>query len=153
VVLRRRAKTTRAVPRFEHLTSAELDWRNRQLEVAHILAERYAADSAGLPSLAALDRVVAAWLDDDSSGVDINTVVNGIGIAFGQHLADLAQLDWVIAIDANGSDLALLGQPGDIVIFPANTIAKRLAAGQRGFIQELSAELLGAVEQRRSYPG
>ena len=66
-------------------------------------------------------------------------------------MAELAQLNWVIAIDADGSDLALHGQPGDTLIFPANTMAKRIAAGERGFIQELAAELAGAVEQRRSH--
>jgi hypothetical protein len=35
-----------------------------------------------------------------------STLVNGVGIAMVQHVANLAHLDWVIATDDRGSDAA-----------------------------------------------
>ena len=57
---------------------------------------------------------------------DANTLVNALGIAFGQHLADGLELRWVIATDEFGTDLAVFGEPGDLMMFPANMLAKRL---------------------------
>jgi hypothetical protein len=100
-----------------------------------------------------LDAVVAGWLDDDASRIDINEVVNGVGITFGQHLSDAADLEWVIATDGHGSDLALHGDPNDILIYPANATAKRLVAGERGFVQPLFSQLCADVAGLRRRGG
>ena len=88
--------------------------------------------------------------DDDESRVDINTLVNAVGIAMGQFVADATGLAWVIATDEHGSDLALYGQPGDILVYPANAAAKRITRGERSFVAALVSELVIAVRDRRS---
>jgi hypothetical protein len=131
------------------LREGEVAWRDKQLEGARLLAERYTGDTETLPTIDRLEAVVVGWLDDDSSRVDINMVVNTVGIAVGQHIADIAQLSWVIATDEQGSDLALHGQPGDILVYPANATAKRLTNGERYFLASMISQLVAGIEQRR----
>lgn len=151
MALRRRLqKTTAPAPTTESLNGGELEWRDQQLVVAQLLARRYVADVDGLPDIGVLGATLDAWLDDDDTRVDINQVVNGLGIAVGQHVANATGLEWVIATDQIGSDLALAGSPGDILVFPANMIAKRLVGAERGFLRPLFDRLVADIEARRS---
>ena len=137
-------------PKVEPLSQDELGWRDNQLQVAALIAERYTEASENPPSLERLDACVEGWLADDESRVDVNTLVNAVGVAFGAHLARNATLDWVIATDDQGSDLALHGEPGNIILFPANAVAKRVSAGETDFIVSLHNAMVGVVEQRRA---
>lgn len=147
--LRRRERSATRLPRVSGLTDGEIGWRDDQLEIARLLAERYVGKTTVLPEITSLDDVVTGWLDDDDTRVDINTVINAVGIAMGQHLAKTADLTWVIATDDDGSDLALHGQPGDILIFPANATAKRLVTGERRFVAPIFTQLVEGVRERR----
>jgi len=133
-------------PKIEPLTAAEEEWRDNQLEIAGLLAARF----GGASDVHGLDRVVAGWFEDDESRVDINTLVNAVGIAMGQHVAEATGLAWAIATDEHGSDLALHGQPGDILIYPANAAAKRVTAGERRFVAELVSQFVSGVQERRA---
>lgn len=75
----------------------------------------------------------------------MNALVNAVGIAFGEHLARAGNLDWVIATDAKGSDLALHSQYGDTLVYPANAIAKRVVEGEMGFVRSLHDGLLRGI--------
>src|SRR4051794_20612819 len=136
-------------PRADELSSDELAWRDNQLLVAALIAERYTGASEPLPTLERLDACVTGWLADDDSRVDVNTLVNAVGVAFGVHLAKDAALDWVIATDEQGSDLALHGEPGNIILFPANAVAKRITAGEVDFVVPLHKAMVGVVQERR----
>ena len=165
----RRRREPSPAPKLDALTAAETEWRDNQLEVARLLGERYVGETPGVPDLAALDQIVAGWLDDDDSRVDVNTLVNGVGIAMGHHIAAATGLSWVIATDEYGSDLALHGrpqrsghagrpqrsghagrQPGDLLIYPANAAAKRITAEERGFVTPLAGQLVEGVNNRRA---
>jgi hypothetical protein len=86
-------------PQIDRLSPGEVAWRDQQLQIAAILAERY-----------------------------------------------------TIATDEFGSDLALHGQPGDILVFPANTVAKRVAGGEEGFVTALHSALVAGIAERRASP-
>lgn len=146
---RSKAASNQPGPNVEPLRESETAWRDKQIGAAQLLARRYTGESDALPPVDRLDSTISGWLDDDPSRVDINVLVNAVGVAFGQHLAIAGQLDWVIATDEHGSDLALHGQPGDILIYPANATAKRVVAGERDFLRPLFSQLLSDVEQRR----
>lgn len=138
-------------PKVEALRPGEIDWRDQQLAVASLLAERYGgAPTDPVPPAQLLDDIAAGWLDDDDSRVDVNVVVNAIGIAFGAHLAAATGLSWVIATDEHGSDLALHGQPGDITVYPANAVAKRVAAGERHFVVPLLDDMTRGIKERKA---
>lgn len=53
------------------------------------------------------------------------------------HLANDSTLTWVIATDSKGSDLALDRENGEVLIYPANAVAKRIVAEERRFIKSL----------------
>jgi hypothetical protein len=138
-------------PEVEALRPGEIEWRDQQLAVAGLLAQRYCgAPPDVVPSAQLLDDIVVGWLDDDDSRVDVNVVVNAIGIAFGTHLAAATGLNWVIATDEHGSDLALHGQPGDIMVYPANAVAKRVVASERRFVVSLLGDMTRGIKERRA---
>jgi hypothetical protein len=131
------------------LNQGEIAWRDQQLEAGRLLAERYTGGGEALPTLDSLDGCVEGWQADDDSRADVNVLINGVGVAVGEHLSRQVGLDWVIATDEHGSDLALHGPPGDILIYPANTVAKRVVAGETGFVRSLYDSLVSGVEERR----
>lgn len=132
------------------LTPAESDWISAQLSIAAALARAYTGDSEEPPSLDRLDSTWLAWQRDQSpSKPDANSVVNGLGIAFGKHLAAALQLDWSIVTDEYGTDLAVFGEPGAVTFFPASMIAKRLHELDPIFTQ-LYRAAVGSVHQLKS---
>ncbi|QGQ20530.1 DUF3806 domain-containing protein [Cellulomonas sp. JZ18] len=138
-------------PQVSPLSEAEAQWCQDQLAVAGVLAEAYAGDGTTPPSLTSLDAVVAGWHGDDR-GIDVNTVVNAVGVAFGEHVARDTGLSWVIATDEHGTDLALHGRPGDLLLHPANAVAKRVVEGRTPFVAALHAEVVAAVRRVRPQP-
>jgi len=114
--------------KIDQLSEKERQWIEEQLVGARRLVEIFVPEANGTVNLASLDKAFAAFLSTNESGSDIiNAVINRIGIAFGQTLVDGIGLNWVIATDENGTDLAVYGLPGkaDVLIYPANLVAKR----------------------------
>ena len=127
---------------IDEITAAEREWLETQLANARQLV----LSVAGTSDLAVENLQAAwdAWLSlGETDTTNINTVINALGIAFGQSLADGGQLQWVIATDQQGSDLALHGFPGtaDVLIYPANLIAKRWEIRERGFMVPLFRQI------------
>jgi hypothetical protein len=135
---------------ISRLSPAESEWVQAQLATAVALARAYTGGSEDPPSLARLDSTWLAWRHDSSpSRPDPNSIVNGLGIAFGKHLAAALGLDWAIVTDDYGTDLAVFGEPGAVTFFPANMIAKRLEEEGPIFTQ-LHSAAVGSVTQLRS---
>jgi len=64
-------------------------------------------------------------------------------VAFGQSLVDGLGLAWVIATDQHGADLAVYGLPGkgDVLIYPANFVAKRWERRETNFLEKSYAQI------------
>jgi hypothetical protein len=126
--------------KIEPLNASEQDWVKAQLENAAKFVEAFSpADSQQALTLAALDRAFAAWLASQSHHVDmINSIINYVGIAFGQSLVDGIGLQWVVATDKDGSELAVYGLPGrgDVLVYPANFVAKRWEQRETDFLED-----------------
>lgn len=126
-------------PKIEQLTDKEQQWLASQLESAAKFVAAFAPQEADVPpTLSALDQAFAAWLATNERDTDvINSTVNCIGAAFGQFLVDGIGLNWVIATDEHGSDLAVYGLPGkgDVLVYPANFVAKRWERGETRFLE------------------
>ena len=126
--------------KIEQLTAGEQEWIVQQIAIAHEFVRRTLnKDAEGLPSTEDLDQAFNSWLHSlskDSS--DANSVINCVGVAFGQHLVDSTPLEWVIASDEYGTELALYGLPGqgDVLVYPQNFVAKRYEANVGIFIVE-----------------
>ena len=115
--------------RIDALTDKERRWVQSQLEGARRFVDAFAPEYAARDlSLNALDHAWAAWLETHQTDMAlVNAAINVVGVAFGQLLVDAGPLDWVIATDEQGSDLAVYGLPGrgDVLVYPANFVAKR----------------------------
>jgi hypothetical protein len=131
------------MPIFEEITPTEASWIAARLsDAAHLCAV------SGVESLTPelLDGAWTAGLSDPASG-DANFLINAIGIAFGQVLVDRLGFRWVIATDDYGTDLAVVAAEGngDVLVYPANFVAKRFETRSTGFLAEsiglIAAEL------------
>jgi hypothetical protein len=145
------------------LTDTEQAWVQQQLAAAARFVSDYGSARGG-SGLAALDHAWASWLDRQIvDPQDPNPVINAVGIAFGQALIDaLDGFGWVIASDAQGSDLAVSGLPGsatgsarklaaagDVLVYPANVVAKRYESRTAVFLAALHTEMVRDIQQLR----
>jgi len=66
-----------------------------------------------------------------------------------RNLIECLGFEWVIATDEKGSDLAVYGCPGsgDILVFPANFIAKRWEKREINFIEKSYIQIASDVQK------
>lgn len=103
------------------------------------------ADSASLG--AHFDQQLQRW--SRAASVDPNPLINRIGSGLGEQLVRRAGLRWVVASDAQGTEIAVHGQPGDILLYPTNIVAKRWVANEYGFLPALVTAVLERLGQIR----
>lgn len=125
------------------MTEDEKRWMAGQQMRALLLGRAHGdPTSATQPSFAALDR---AWVTEGSelraSGGDPNPLIQALGIALGQHLVDHHRLEWVVATDPFGTEVALHGKDGDVLVYPLNLVAKRWQRNEGAFLVKLVAEM------------
>jgi hypothetical protein len=125
--------------KLEPLNQKELRWVQAQLENASKFIERFSPSDPVAPfTMAALDRAFAAWLASEPAAPDVNAIINCVGIAFGQALVDRVGLQWVVAMDEYGTELAVhgLAHQGDVLVYPANFVAKRWERRESNFFED-----------------
>lgn len=126
--------------KIEQLTEGEHEWIVQQIAIARDFVQRTLNKNTDeLPSPEDLDQAFNAWLHSTSHDPsEVNSVINCIGVAFGKHLVDSTPLEWVIASDEYGTELALYGLPGqgDILVYPQNFVVKRYESNVGIFIVE-----------------
>jgi hypothetical protein len=142
--------------RISELNAAERAWLDDKVAAAR----RYVAD-AGLPldgthplDPPALDAAWSFWLRAwPADEEDPNPVINALGLAFGQYLVDRLGLDWKVVEDENGTDIAVHGQPGDVLVFSPNLAAKRLDTRTVGFFVPVAGQIERRVAELRASNG
>jgi Domain of unknown function (DUF3806) len=144
-----------AVPAIEAPNESELNWIRQNIAVARALAEQYGVSSERPLDANTLDGVYANrradWdQQDDGERLDPNDVVNAIGLAFGQSLVDQHGLHWVVASDEHGTEIAVHGSKGDLLVYPTNLVGKRFESGETGFLAPIAAEVAARVAELRS---
>jgi hypothetical protein len=132
-------------PKLSQLNQNERAWIESQIDCASQFVSVFSPIQTDAPlSLANLDRAFAAWLATDERDTKIvNSIINCVGITFGQSLVDGAKLRWVIASDDHGTDLAVHGLPGkgDILVYPANFVAKRWERKETFFLESSYSQI------------
>jgi uncharacterized protein DUF3806 len=88
------------------------------------------------PTVDELDTLWATWLEHGAAE-DANAVVHMIGLSFGQHLVDDFGLRWVVVSDDQGTEMAVHREQGDVLVFPANLVAKRWETKDTGFLRPI----------------
>jgi hypothetical protein len=130
---------------------AELRWVQNGIAVAARLAAQYTGKEEALPSLDLLGETFAAWAAAPrASRGEPNAIVNALGLALGQHLVNGAGLEWAVVSDEHGTDIAVHGEPGKILLFPTNATAKRCEAGEYRFFSHFFEQSLQHIARLRA---
>jgi hypothetical protein len=96
-----------------------------------------------------LDAAYLAWFKQHIRETeDPNPIINSFGLSFGQYLVDNLSLNWVVVSDEQGTEIAVHGQPGNILVFPPNLVAKRYVQGKTDFF----SSSLQRNAERNKYP-
>ena len=142
-----RRKPAATEQKIEAPTDTERDWVRANVELARDL-------TGGELTPEALDAAYARWLEQwlttpEDQRDDPNLYVNAFGLGFGQLLVDELGLEWAVVSDELGTEIAVHGQPGDVLVFPPNLVGKRLESGETGFFAPLFAAIRGRVTELR----
>lgn len=122
---------------------AEERWIAANLRRALHLGREHGDPATSIaPSLAALDRAWAVGCAElrESNG-DPNPLIQALGIAFGQHLLERHGLEWVVATDPVGTEMAVYGEIGEVLVYPLNLVAKRWQRTEGAFLVALAAAM------------
>ncbi len=133
------------------LTEDERTWVEAQVEAAERFVADYGSDKAAT-GLAALDHAWASWLDRQSvDPEDPETVINAVAVALGQALIDaVEELAWVTVYQDGDTDLGVSGLPVlDVLIFPADLVAKEYEAKVQTFLERTRNTLVAEVAELR----
>lgn len=135
-------------PRVSELGEAELQWIAGYLDA---LARSGIADG-DIDAIGNLfDAELQVWLGlGHDERPDPNELINRLGIGFGDCIRRRSGTAWVLATDEHGTEIAIHGQPGDILMFPTNMVAKRWVAGEVGALPALASATIRAIEDVRS---
>jgi Domain of unknown function (DUF3806) len=134
---------------ISELNDSEREWLGAHLRVAKSVADAYAGADAESPlTPALLDAAWNAWIPTAAQDPEMaNTIVNAIGAAFGQFLADSDGFRWVVASDEHGTEMAIIALEGtaDVILYPMNLVAKRYESGEQGFILPVLEQIRNQV--------
>ena len=121
---------------------AEQEWIDDNLRMAHGLVAHYLRVEVKPPAdPESLDLAFRAWLSLWREGEDPNPVINAFGVAFGQYVVENLDLQWAVVSDEHGTEIAVHGQPGDILMYPPNLVAKRFEKKETDFFEPIYHDL------------
>ena len=125
--------------RVEELNQAERAWIANLL--AELQAEGVEIERDALSQY--FHRLRAGWFATRRrKRPDPNPIINRTGAGLGELLIQNLDLKWVVVTDEHGTEMAVHGDVGDIVLFPMNAVGKRWVDDDRvslaAFIDEAS---------------
>ena len=134
--------------KIEQPNPAEYGWIEDNLRKARELTGKTGAEEIPLDKL---DEAFARWMDQhDPKKEDPNPFINAFGIAFGQYLVDHDDMKWAVVIDDQGTEMAVHGKPGDVLIFPPNFVSKRYVSRQKNFFSLIYPEMKKDIERLKA---
>lgn len=135
------------------LNDAERRWVGQNVELATDYAESLGirVDAGETLGPDALDAAWSVWLEGHAEEQDDpNPYINLFGVAFGAHLVRRLGLEWKVVSDEQGTEIAVWGRDGDILVFPPNLVAKRYDEGTHRFFADVAAWIEERVGQVRT---
>jgi hypothetical protein len=96
------------------------------------------------------DELLTEWLRlREPDRPDPAGVVNQIGLAFGQYVADHTDLEWAVATDQQGPDIALHRprSEGSVVVYPTDLVSQRWQASEMHMLPSLARTTIDTVSQ------
>jgi len=135
-------------PRLQPINEAERQWISDNL--AQLRSHGVDVADGGQLS-ACFDTMLNSWeCRSETERADPNELINVIGIGLGEHLVCRAGLQWVVATDEAGTELAVRGQSGSVIIYPTNVVAKRWVAGERAFLGRFADDVVQRIAEIRA---
>ena len=121
---------------------SELEWINDNLRMAHGLVAHYLRVEVKPPAdPESLDLAYGAWFSLWREKEDPNPSINAFGAAFGQYLVENLDMKWAVVTDELGTEMAIHGQPGDVLMYPPNLVAKRFEKRETQFFDPIYRDL------------
>jgi hypothetical protein len=133
-------------------TPAEHHWVAGNNELAGKIAQGYGHEVRAGDVLAptVLDRAWDRWMSERDPADDPNPYINAFGTALGWYLVDRLELEWKVVKDDAGTEMAVWSRAGDLLVFPANLVAKRFSAGTTSFFADVAQQTEDAVARVRT---
>ena len=92
-----------------------------------------------------LDTILKSdWVEPDETWK-----LQSLGVTFGDILADMMGLQWVMVEDSHGRDPALQDPGTSILVFPLTAISKRIERGDAVDLGEQLKEFAGTISRLR----
>jgi len=139
-------------PKYQELTDDEGEWIGDKLDELMGLARASGAATEYARALTPeqMDQAWAVCLAAIVPGTDDpNPIINAFGVGLGDWLVRRHRFEWKVAQDGDKSELAVLGQPGNMLMYPTNLVAKHYVAGESRFFAEVAVELDTVVARTR----
>jgi hypothetical protein len=96
-----------------------------------------------------LDTILASrWIEPHETWK-----LQSLGVTFGDILAQMLGLEWVMVEDDHGRDPALRVPGTSILVHPLTAISKRIECGENVDVAELLKQFARNIEQLRNDPG
>ena len=139
-------------PKVIEPTAAEHHWVAAGNALAGKIAQEYGhyvrAGDVIAPSV--LDNIWARWLIDRDPNEDPNPYINAFGLAFGWYLVDTLAMEWRVVQNREGTEIAVWGREGDVLVFPPNLVGKRFVVGTTSFFVDVARQTEETVAEVRS---
>ncbi len=132
------------------LGESDAAWVQGMLERVTALARTHGDPATSKqPSLAALDSMWAEAILTVTDDIGANAIINLVGVGVGQYLVSELALEWSVVVDEFGTDLAVTGQPGNIVVTPTSLVAKRWETKAQTFVVATVGALVKDLRRMR----
>ena len=132
--------------KIESPNAGELRWLDENLNRLREFMKKPADHRFTLPEL---DGAFRDWTASRHAGEDPNPMINAFGTAFGQYLVDHLSMTWSVVTDEHGTEMAVCSQPGNVLVFPPNFVAKRFVAKETGFFESTFRPMASDIEAAR----
>jgi hypothetical protein len=122
-------------------------WLQTNLLVAREIVTLHQGSEAQVVEPRLLDRAFASWLNGKTlSRTSPQEIANALGAAFGDYLVRTLDMRWVVATDENGTAFALRHEAGETMVFPVQSVLKRIETRQSGFFFDIARVVKSRLE-------
>ncbi|CAG0963653.1 hypothetical protein PHYC_00864 [Phycisphaerales bacterium] len=140
-------------PRIQDLSQDEQELIAARQAQWVLFLERAGIEPSGDEDSPELSDHLVRWWHRQKEGErpDANDVVWSIGAVIGDILTEILPLEWKLVIDADGAEMALVGQDtdgNDVTVFIIHAIAKRFGGHPDGFVVDFLNGLIEPLAQR-----
>ena len=139
-----------ATPNVDPLTDDEVDWvRSTIAELTEQDVRAGDIDDLGRH----YDELLSTWLRlRETDRPDPHGVINQIGLAFGQYVADHTDLAWGVATNQRGVEIALHRERSEapVLLYPTHMVNQHWEARDTGILPALARATVDAIERTRA---